>query len=274
MNIDGVERKLALFAPPIDPALLVHAAAKGLSLGSVLADLNSPAPFYRFNYLLQKAREFCSEVKSLGAALLSSLEKKDVEELARKRATHESAVLNIMRAHKQKQILEAKINKQQLEKNREATVKRLQYYLDLLGNTDYAIPAEPSQLPADSNEDTFVPDTVVTDIIADVDTALVDIDERGIKIIQKEKNELDQLDTAFDYQQLANVAEGTAGIVNLIPNISFDGKFLGIIPDPFNKDHRKGPSAGADVNVNGHEASVGASAGSESSTSSSSQDQK
>jgi len=59
-----------------------------------------------------------------------------------------------------------------------------------------------------------------------------------------------------------------------------DGKFLGIIPDPFNKDHHKGPSAGADVNVNGHEASVGASAGSESSTSSSStsssssQDQK
>jgi len=55
-----------------------------------------------------------------------------------------------------------------------------------------------------------------------------------------------------------------------------DGKFLGIIPDPFNKDHHKGASAGADVNVNGHEASVGASAGSESSssTSSSSQDQK
>jgi predicted outer membrane protein len=51
-----------------------------------------------------------------------------------------------------------------------------------------------------------------------------------------------------------------------------DGKFLGIIPDPFNKDHHKGPSAGADVNVNGHEASVGASAGSESSSSSSRND--
>jgi len=55
-----------------------------------------------------------------------------------------------------------------------------------------------------------------------------------------------------------------------------DGKFLGIIPDPFNKDRKKGPNAGADVNVNGHEASVGASAGSESSssTSSSSDSQK
>jgi len=50
-----------------------------------------------------------------------------------------------------------------------------------------------------------------------------------------------------------------------------DGKFLGIIPDPFNKNRNKGPSAGADVDVNGHSASVGGSAGSESSTSSSDQ---
>ncbi len=228
MNIDGVERKLALFEPPIDPGLLVQAAAKGLSLGSVLADLNSPAPFYRFNHLLQKAREFCNEVKSLGVALLSSLEKKDTEELARKRATHESSILNLMRAHKQKQILEAKINKQQLEKNREATEKKLQYYLDLIDKTDYTIPVAPSPLPADSNEDTFVPDTIVTDITTDVDTQLADIDERGLKILTKEKNELDQLDTAFDYQQLANGTEGAASLLNLIPNISFDGKFLGI----------------------------------------------
>ena len=228
MNIDGVERKLALFEPPIDPALLVQAAAKGLSLGSVLADLNSPAPFYRFNYLLQKAREFCNEVKSLGVALLSSLEKRDTEELARKRATHETGILNLMRAHKQKQILEAKINKQGLEKTRVATEKRLQYYLDLLDKKDYAIPPPPSALPADSNEDTFVPDTIVTDISTDVDTELADIDERGLKILNKEKNELDKLDTAFDFQQVANATESAASLLNLIPNISFDGKFLGI----------------------------------------------
>lgn len=48
-----------------------------------------------------------------------------------------------------------------------------------------------------------------------------------------------------------------------------DGKFLGIIPDPFNKDQHKGPSAGANVDVNGNSASVGASAGSETSSSSS-----
>ena len=40
-NIEGVFRKLPLFEPPIDPGLLVQAAAQGLSLASVLNDLNS-----------------------------------------------------------------------------------------------------------------------------------------------------------------------------------------------------------------------------------------
>ncbi|MDO8996104.1 MAG: hypothetical protein Q7U77_05715, partial [Sediminibacterium sp.] len=51
-NIQGVFRKLPLFEPPIDPTLLVQAAAQGLSIASVLNDLNSPMPNYRFYYLL------------------------------------------------------------------------------------------------------------------------------------------------------------------------------------------------------------------------------
>jgi Neuraminidase-like domain len=58
-NIGGIERQLALFEPPIDPALLVQAVAGGVDISSVLADLNSPLPYYRFNYILQKAMEIC-----------------------------------------------------------------------------------------------------------------------------------------------------------------------------------------------------------------------
>jgi hypothetical protein len=36
-NIDGVEMSLALFAPPIDPGMLVRAAAAGLDLSSIIA---------------------------------------------------------------------------------------------------------------------------------------------------------------------------------------------------------------------------------------------
>ena len=67
MNIEGVVRQLPLFEPPIDPALLVQAAAAGVDIGSVLNDVSAALPHYRFNVLAQKATELCAEVKSLGA---------------------------------------------------------------------------------------------------------------------------------------------------------------------------------------------------------------
>ncbi len=57
MNIEGVARQLALFEPPIDPGLLVRAAAAGVDLGSVLNDMNAPLPSYRFQVMAQKATE-------------------------------------------------------------------------------------------------------------------------------------------------------------------------------------------------------------------------
>ncbi len=76
MNIEGVERALPLFQPPIDPGLLVRAAAAGVDIASVIGDLSAPRPHYRFNTMLQKATELCGDVKALGAALLSALERK------------------------------------------------------------------------------------------------------------------------------------------------------------------------------------------------------
>ena len=89
MNIEGVVRELPLFEPPIDPALLVAATAAGVDLDSVLADLYTTLPPYRFQVMLQKAVEFCGEVRALGSALLAALEKQDGEELAMLRAVHE-----------------------------------------------------------------------------------------------------------------------------------------------------------------------------------------
>jgi hypothetical protein len=45
---------LPLCEPPIDPGLLAAAAAQGLSIASVLNDLDTTMPNYRFNYLLSK----------------------------------------------------------------------------------------------------------------------------------------------------------------------------------------------------------------------------
>ena len=104
MNIEGVVRELPLFEPPIDPALLVQAAAQGIDLSSVLNDLSAPLPFYRFNTLLGKALELTGELRSLGAALLAALEKRDAEHLANLRATHETELLSLVKQVKQQQL--------------------------------------------------------------------------------------------------------------------------------------------------------------------------
>src|SRR5207237_7085000 len=77
MNIQGVVRQLPLFEPPIDPALLVKAAAAAVDLSSALGDVAAPMPAYRFATLRQTASELCGEVKALGAALLAALEARD-----------------------------------------------------------------------------------------------------------------------------------------------------------------------------------------------------
>jgi peptidoglycan hydrolase-like protein with peptidoglycan-binding domain len=131
MNIEGVKRQLALFEPPIDPAALVKAVAAGIDIGAALADLMAPLPLYRFNVLLQKANEFCSDVKALGNALLSALEKKDAEALSLLRQSQEITLLNAVTAIKEKQIEEAKTNLEAVKWSKAVTEIRRNYYRDI-----------------------------------------------------------------------------------------------------------------------------------------------
>jgi hypothetical protein len=81
MNIEGVVQQLALFEPPIDPGMLVKAAAAGINVGSIVNGLNQPIGPVRSLFLIQKALELAGEVRGLGGALLSALEKRDGERL-------------------------------------------------------------------------------------------------------------------------------------------------------------------------------------------------
>lgn len=128
LNIEGVARSLALFEPPIDPALLVRAAAAGLDLGSILSDLNSPLPHYRFNIILQKALELCAEVKALGAELLAVLEKRDAEALALLKFNNEINLLNLVKTIKKKQVEEAQDTLEGLNRYIDAVQARIDYY--------------------------------------------------------------------------------------------------------------------------------------------------
>jgi len=128
MNIEGTVRQLPLFAPPIDPALLVRAAALGIDLRSALNDINAATPRYRFTYMVQKAAELNSEVKTLGSALLAALEKKDAEALAAVRAAQESNLLKAIRQVKEKQIEEAQDVLNGLNKSKDVAEIKYSYY--------------------------------------------------------------------------------------------------------------------------------------------------
>jgi hypothetical protein len=230
-NIEGVERKLALFAPPISPEALIQAVSQGLSLGSILADLSSPPPIYRFTYLIQKANEFCAEVKTLGSALLAALEKKDAEELSRLRASHETQMLELVTAIKERQVLDARAYKESLMKSRETAKFRLQHYIELLGNESVIVPPEPT-IAATLTADSQLPvDTSIVKVETDVDELLVRSDERGVKLIPKEKEDIEKSKDSMLSQQTATGMEGLAGTLHLIPTFTANFKPFGVGAD-------------------------------------------
>ncbi len=210
LNIEGVFRRLSLFEPPIDPALLVAATAQGLSLGSVLNELNTPVPNYRFNYMLQKAFELCNEVKSLGNTLLSTLEKKDGEKLSLMRASHEVGINKLVLKIRKHQLDEAQKSLDSLYENRRSPVYRMKYYLQQIGEDLSKVPAENS----DYSE------------LADKVEAV--LDNGGLKLINLEKQELDKSNAAAKLQLAAGIVETTVGIMSIIPDTQGNVEPVGI----------------------------------------------
>jgi hypothetical protein len=139
MNIAGVVRTLALFDPPIDPGMLVKAAAAGIDITSIVNGLNQPIGPVRCLFLIQKALELCGEVRGLGNALLSAMEKGDAEHLALVRQRHE---IQIQRMAQEVGFLKWKSAQEtttSLLTARATALEKLRYYQRLLG------------LPADQN---------------------------------------------------------------------------------------------------------------------------
>ncbi len=209
-NIDGVFQQLPLFEPPIDPALLVQAAAQGLSLSTVLDDLNSPMPNYRFCYLLQKALELCGELKALGSAFLSAREKRDAEALSSLRAGHESGIQNLLLEVRRMQLDEASRSLESLQQSRKAPVARMQYYLKLIGEDLGKVPDEEAEFSEVANQ---------------IEAPL---DESGLKLIRYEKEEMDRASEAADWQVGIGVVETLGSILHVLPDFATDVKPWGI----------------------------------------------
>lgn len=136
LNIRGVFRQLALFDPPIDPALLARGAAAGLDIGAVVSGLQQPLALVRYRTLLAKALELAGEVRSLGGNLLSALQQEDAAALAALRQQHEEVVLQMGERVRYAQVQEGAKNRQGIESSIDTAFQRYRYYERLLGRDD------------------------------------------------------------------------------------------------------------------------------------------
>lgn len=192
-NIEGVRRELALYEPPIDPELLIRAKAAGLDLEDVLADRFAPLPHYRFQILLQKANEFCSEVRGLGGAILSSIEKKEAERLALLRSSQEIVMSRLIESVKEEQISEAQANIDALTKTRSNSVDRLLFLQRQLGKNQITFDAAGSPI-------------VEQALMAQVPETGAPDDFQSLALIQPE---IDQIRN-MDYSNIFSLSSGIA----------------------------------------------------------------
>ena len=130
-SIAGVVEQLPLFDPPIDPGMLVKAAAAGIDIGTIVSGLNQPISPVRSTLLIQKAIEVANEVRSFGAALLSAYEKGDNEHLAILRQSNELAVQKLTQETRFLQWKQAQEATQVLLRTWATTRERYAYYLNL-----------------------------------------------------------------------------------------------------------------------------------------------
>lgn len=209
-NIDGVARRLALFEPPIDPALLIQAVAAGLDITSVLNEMFAPQTPYRFTVAVALAEELCAEVRSFGAALLATLEKRDAEQLARLRSTQEVSLLQLVGEFKQRQHDEAKANLTALRQSRTSAEVRFRHYQLLLGKTTVPTPAEDAPVTPEPSRLQLGAAT----------SDRVDPDLRGYGLTLEEADHLGWLTVGNTYTLIGGAFQTAAGIAHMFPNLT------------------------------------------------------
>lgn len=120
LNIQGVKRTLALFAPPIDPGMLVKARAMGLSIDSILNSANEKRSIYRFRVIVKLAVDMAKDACLMGRDLLAILEKQDAEQLQVFKAKCDKAVIAESKAVQELEVKSLEAEKVRLEEKKTA----------------------------------------------------------------------------------------------------------------------------------------------------------
>jgi hypothetical protein len=134
MDITGQGRELALFAPEIDPRLLVRMRAAGLTLEDVFGTQSGNLPPYRFLFLVDRAKALAASLSGFGAQLLAALEKKDGEELSRLRIVQQQNLTRMTTQIRRWEITTAEDALDSLNKQLESAEYRRDFYDGLVSS--------------------------------------------------------------------------------------------------------------------------------------------
>lgn len=135
LDLNGVRRDLAPFAPEIDPRLLVRGKAEGLSLEDMLGPASGDLPPYRFTYLIEKAKGHVAAAQAFGSQLLAALERRDVEALSKLRNDQQMNMMRLTSRLRDWDVRMAEDAVEQLERQKTAIEFRRDYY-EGLNETD------------------------------------------------------------------------------------------------------------------------------------------
>jgi hypothetical protein len=248
-NIQGVFQQLPLFDPPINPGMLVKAAAAGLDIGSIVSGLNQPVGPVRAPLLIQKALELAGEVRSLGNALLSAIEKGDAENLALLRQRHEIQLQQKTQNVRYLQWTHAQETTNGLLKTRDSALDRYTYYLRFFGITPDAttVPTSLSLDRTELTEDNF--NDMYNTLVAKYDQPLARQSFSTLQLAQGSspsnqsgasgqgqlylnKNEDVELNThlptARDTREAANITNAAASTLAPLPSVEVHLAYWGI----------------------------------------------
>lgn len=248
MNIEGVVRPLALFDPPLDPGMLVKAAAAGIDVGAIVSGLNQPVGPSRAQFYIQKALELCAEVRGLGGALLQALEKEDGERLALLRQGHEIKIHHLQKEVRFLQWKQAQEATELLLKARATVLERYRYYLRLLGKTPDGTLApddlslDRRELTAESFDDAYealvgrydkeVPVQAYPELhLEGGSSPTVQAGTEGLgthSLIPSERKEISHLKTARNLGLAASAIDALGNALVFIPDIHADLHYWGL----------------------------------------------
>ena len=127
-TIDGVERTLSLFAPPLSVEALIGASAAGLSISAIFAGMSAPKPPYRFRVMLRHALELAEAASGLSREMEQALATRDGENLLRLRATHEAQFLKEQTAALKEEIKAAGLAVESAKRGRKIQEETQSFY--------------------------------------------------------------------------------------------------------------------------------------------------